>query len=363
MPLDDLTSPHSVIVASASAVVAVAMLLWLGFALSRLFPRWGRAAWKGWVPLVNAAEILSVAGFRAWQATLLVIPVLQVYALVLLAVAVHRITARTGHGPGLTLVGLILPPLWATVLLRDDGDPRDPHPVSGAEADEGRSSGAEAPPVPSAPRSGATSGMVPPRTLAPHVRTAEPAERAPSRVPANATLSRTPAFTVSAEPSAPVEATSELPAFLRGGTPADRLAAAARHPAGVATSHAGYDHGDTVVVDRRPHVRWALEVDGVGSLPLTAGRVILGRAPVADDGRSQTLPIPDPTRTLSKSHARLDLDDGEWTITDLHSTNGVLLLDPHGREMLLAAGSSAKVAGPFLLGEVAMSLSFREGRS
>ena len=46
--------------------------------------------------------------------------------------------------------------------------------------------------------------------------------------------------------------------------------------------------------------------------------VVLGRASTA------TVIIEDPTRRMSRRHARLDLCDGQFLITDLGSTNGVV---------------------------------------
>lgn len=117
------------------------------------------------------------------------------------------------------------------------------------------------------------------------------------------------------------------------------------------------DDGETIVVDRRPKIVWRLKVDGVGEFPLTSEHVLLGRKPTASLG-TQALAIPDTTRTLSKVHARLDLVDGEWVITDLNSTNGVITVAADATERLLAAGEAVKVERTFTLGKVTMSIAF-----
>ena len=68
--------------------------------------------------------------------------------------------------------------------------------------------------------------------------------------------------------------------------------------------------------------------------------------------------MPDSTRTLSKVHARLDLADGVWTVTDLNATNGVIVIEADGSENLLDPGASAVVRDRFVLGKVGMRLSF-----
>jgi hypothetical protein len=110
----------------------------------------------------------------------------------------------------------------------------------------------------------------------------------------------------------------------------------------------------TVVVDRRPVVPWHLVVEGGPALRLVGSRVVLGRRPAGAGGDAQELAIPDFTRTLSKVHARLELAAGVWTITDLHATNGVIVIEADGTEQLLDPGASAPLHGRFVLGKVAM---------
>jgi len=119
----------------------------------------------------------------------------------------------------------------------------------------------------------------------------------------------------------------------------------------------GEEDGETVFVDRRPKIVWRLRVEGAGEFPLLGEHVLLGRKPTTALG-TQALTVPDTTRTISKVHARLDLVDGEWGITDLNSTNGVIIVSADGTERLLGSGESASVSGPFILGKVAMSIAF-----
>ena len=83
---------------------------------------------------------------------------------------------------------------------------------------------------------------------------------------------------------------------------------------------------------------------------------MLGRKPAAGEPGTQDVAVPDTTRTLSKVHARLQLGDAGWTITDLDSTNGVVVVAPDDEETLLESGASAPVPGRFILGKVAMRI-------
>lgn len=116
------------------------------------------------------------------------------------------------------------------------------------------------------------------------------------------------------------------------------------------------DLNRTIVVAPRRRLAWSLAVDGGPTLPLTASRVVLGRDPAATGEAVQQLAIPDATRTLSKVHARLDLVDGVWTVTDLDATNGVIVVTADGSELLLDPGATAPVVERLRLGRIGMRL-------
>ena len=167
-------------------------------------------------------------------------------------------------------------------------------------------------------------------------------------------------------PRAPVEITAPPVSMPQGvdlnAAAVTALAASVREPAlsdDLDINLDDYDEdGATIVVDRKPRIKWVLTVDDAGDFPLTTEHVLLGRKPVTTTLGTQALSVPDNTRTLSKLHARLDLTDGSWTITDLNSTNGVLLVDADGTERLIEAGSTVAVNGRFILGKVGMSIRF-----
>ena len=115
--------------------------------------------------------------------------------------------------------------------------------------------------------------------------------------------------------------------------------------------------GETVLVDRVAPTPWRLNVEGMGEFPLTRQHVLLGRKPTGTID-TQALRIPDTTRTVSKVHARLDLVRDEWVITDLNSTNGVIVIASDGTERLLNVGEAAPVPFSFILGKLEMSISF-----
>ncbi|MFS0853087.1 DUF5684 domain-containing protein [Microbacterium sp. 179-I 3D4 NHS] len=464
-------------------VVGLAIYVWYAIALSRLFPRIGGEGWKGWVPILNEAEILARGGQPAWAAVLFLVPVANLYALYLKVRATHRINEQFARGAGSTVLAILLPPVWATILaagpdpypegdrlaaLQPPGPRRTPQPAFASETDADddvfagfapqRSAADHAaarpqtgfipiPPrgsaepsaptglpesmpaewqafapapsaAPAAPPSAAPQPATSPFTAAPPAPPATPA--APSTAASLAAAPPAPAPaptpvppvaapaphadhgavpTASVPPSAgpvtpapfvdPLAETvravpprTDPPTPILPATAAPTTAAAATPPLTVPPAAAAVpapmpldaleselaetvisprrppvidddDFDETVVVARKRGVRRSLVLDDGRTYALSGARVVIGRNPVGDPGE-QRLAITDLTRTLSKTHARLVVTDDEWRLTDLHATNGVVVVADDGTETLLDPGESVVGTGRFILGEVGM---------
>lgn len=140
-------------------VVVIGFYVWYAIALSRLFPRLGEESWKGWVPVLNEATILTLGGKPAWNVIFYFIPIVNLYGVYLKVIATHRINERFGRGAGSTVLALLLPPVWATLLAwgappypegdrlahLQPGPRRQPQP--GADAAHGAPQGYLAPPI------------------------------------------------------------------------------------------------------------------------------------------------------------------------------------------------------------------------
>jgi hypothetical protein len=103
-------------IAAALLVPALALHVWYAIGLSRVLDARGAERWRAWVPLVNDAEIFRLGGIDPVRAVLLVVPVVNIYALVLKARAAHRLGTAVGRGAGTTALALLFPPVWAQVL-------------------------------------------------------------------------------------------------------------------------------------------------------------------------------------------------------------------------------------------------------
>ena len=98
------------------SLVGIAVYVWNALALSRLFLRLGGESWKGWVPILNTAEIFARGGVPAWSVVFLFIPIVNLYGIYLFAVATYRINVLFGRGAGSTVLAVLLQPVWATLL-------------------------------------------------------------------------------------------------------------------------------------------------------------------------------------------------------------------------------------------------------
>ena len=80
-----------------------------------------------------------------------------------------------------------------------------------------------------------------------------------------------------------------------------------------------------------PPPKWQLVLEDGRTIPLDRA-VVLGRRPTQPPGRPvHLIAVEDTTRTLSKSHIRVDADDDSPFVTDLGSTNGSALITSTGQ--------------------------------
>lgn len=110
----------------------------------------------------------------------------------------------------------------------------------------------------------------------------------------------------------------------------------------------------TALVGRDPAARWVLVLPDGAKHPLAADTV-LGRRPEPVPG-VHAIALEDPTRTVSKMHARLRFDGGAWTIEDLGSTNGVVLLQDGGGEQVIPPHTPVPAEPRMLLGTLLVRL-------
>lgn len=109
------------------------------------------------------------------------------------------------------------------------------------------------------------------------------------------------------------------------------------------------------------HVEGAWRLRAAGGIEVLLVRpVVLGRDPVADPARpdAAAIPLADPARSVSKTHARVEVVEGRVQVTDLASTNGTRVLTAEGASHELEPGRAfdAPNGATLLLGELAVRL-------
>ena len=104
--------------------VGLGVYVWYLWALARLFPYLGLPAAHGWIPVWNQWRLIERGGLPGWTAVIGLVPGLNVVTVVMSILAIHRINQEHEEGAGMTVLGALLPPLWATMLgtrLQDRG--------------------------------------------------------------------------------------------------------------------------------------------------------------------------------------------------------------------------------------------------
>jgi hypothetical protein len=333
-----------IIVVSVSLLVALIVAagwhIWYALGLARVFAQHDTEPWRAWVPVLNEAELLRLGRQDPVKAALFLVPIVGVYALVLKAMAAHRLNTAAGRGGGATVLAVLVPPVWAMIAAQ-------PRPAASSTA----LAAPVAPPAP-APRPApgvavaAAPGAAPaaPGVAMPAPPAALPAPAAPAALPASALPAPAPASPPSVAPPGPRRSPVAEPVAVSG----------LEEPAPL-TRRALRDADDATAIVRAP-AGWELVLPSGESVPIAARSIVLGRNPTADDAGVQYQAVSDDGRTVSKNHARLDWNGQAWSVTDLGSTNGVAVVDAAGIEQALPAEGTASVIERFILGDAAILL-------
>lgn len=184
-----------------------------------------------------------------------------------------------------------------------------------------------------------------------------PVTRVPAAGPAAPPEPWAPARSAEYDPDAFPEMSGEVSAVV--GSPAAGAPLSARRSVS-AQQRPETDESDDpeqTVIARRRRPTWKLTAAG-RTVVLVADVVILGRQPAPDPAypRAQLVVVDDRTRTVSKTHARLELKSDGWLVTDLHSTNGVLIPTLMGTEEEIGPGSPVPAGDRFRLGDAQVTL-------
>jgi len=121
------------------------------------------------------------------------------------------------------------------------------------------------------------------------------------------------------------------------------------------------DPFDQTIITRRRRTAWSLIPPSGSPVAITSDVLIVGRRPDLDSAYpgAQLVRIDD--GTVSKTHARLELRDDRWHVTDLGSTNGVLFATLMGTEVEAPPGVEVEAGERFFLGDAEVRLQRSDG--
>ncbi|MDQ4213449.1 FHA domain-containing protein [Microbacterium capsulatum] len=222
-------------------------------------------------------------------------------------------------------------------------------------------------PVPPIPLT--TTGVSAPAPLPPMP---EPLTQLPIIPPVPAPVAATPVVVPSDERVPPVvpgwvpppaERAGEVIASIPGLAPTDPASAASDSALG-ATAPSGpavaVDQEDDLDVTRvvSPAAAWQVVLPDGRTLPIGSA-MRFGRDPIADPTEPGTVLVPlrDPAKSISKTHAQLQLRDGELFVTDLHSTNGTaIVIDGSATRVLVEQPHAVRRDADLRLGEFVIQI-------
>lgn len=117
------------------------------------------------------------------------------------------------------------------------------------------------------------------------------------------------------------------------------------------------DFDETRIAVRSSVRRWSISIDGHDDVVFAGTDILIGRKPSTrrEVPGAALVTIPDPTRTVSKTHARMILRGEQWVIIDLESTNGVYVETPRGEHQVVS-GTEIPVTRAFSLGDLRVSI-------
>ncbi|MBM7505087.1 FHA domain-containing protein [Agromyces aurantiacus] len=195
-------------------------------------------------------------------------------------------------------------------------------------------------------------GSVPPAVD----RIAPPPSAVPSALPLPPGPPAPPAAPPDEPPPAERSAAAPAPSFPPVAPVAPVSGAGARPPAFAPARIAGPDPSGPVPPSADSARAWRLRTaDGVEFT--VRSRAVVGRDPLpsAVHGGGTPVAVPDPARSMSKTHALLEVEGDRLLVTDLRSTNGVRIWPEGGDAIELRPGAPTPVPldAVLLLGDVA----------
>jgi hypothetical protein len=120
-----------------------------------------------------------------------------------------------------------------------------------------------------------------------------------------------------------------------------------------------FDEATTLSARRSKPQYWTLTLPN-GIVELVTDRIVIGRHPeyMPSLPSARLIPVPDPTRSVSKNHACFSISGPNLLVEDLGSTNGIIVTRPDGHEHDIGVRGRAEleVGARVELGDVVLTV-------
>ena len=100
-------------------IITVVAYVLNAFLLGRIFKKAGVEQWKAWVPVYNSWVMLELGDQKGWWAVLMLVPFVNIVALVFLIIAEYNIGLKLGKEGVFVLLAIFLPLVWLIWLAFD----------------------------------------------------------------------------------------------------------------------------------------------------------------------------------------------------------------------------------------------------
>ncbi|HEY9423336.1 MAG TPA: DUF5684 domain-containing protein, partial [Microterricola sp.] len=97
-------------------LLSLAFYVWASAALAAVFGKLGERGWKAWVPVYNSFVLFRLGGVAPLWAITLFLPLINIVGFVFSIFAIHSISKQFGKGAGFTVLGVLLMPIWSSIL-------------------------------------------------------------------------------------------------------------------------------------------------------------------------------------------------------------------------------------------------------
>lgn len=193
-PSTSMTTNSKVSLGTLLAIYAVILLVWIFLFVIpvwKIFKKFGRPGWAAIIPIYNTWVVFEIVGYPGWWAVLSIIPIVNLFPLVMLLVAYFKLAKLFGKSDGFAVCTVIFSFICIPILgygkAQPTNSPSDTPtgPVGGytPQSPVGLPPNPVSPPTPPTPPNPPMTPPVPPTPPTPPVDQGTPPTQPPAPTP------------------------------------------------------------------------------------------------------------------------------------------------------------------------------------